>query len=405
MTKNSFDMAFFQGNRRRLLAELPSDALVIITGHGEMQRSHDMAYEFEQEASFWYLTGIGAPDWQAVIDAKTQRTILVAPMVDKVREVFDGSLSIEAAQALSGADEVIGLDQAEALIDSLKNTSRPVYSLFPDKFVKRHTHFALNPLPEKLIRRLKKTFRDVKDCRPHVQKLRTIKQSEEVAAIEEAIGITAQAFAAVADQLPILKHEYEVEAVMSYEMRRAGARGHAYTPIVASGGNACTLHYVQNNDQLKDDRLLLIDVGARGPNNYAADITRTLAVNPTARQIEVYEAVRAAQQRCIEAIVPGRSFDDYQQETDRIMKSSISALGLDASKYRDYFPHAIGHGLGLDVHDSLAGYTSLTPGMVLTVEPGIYIEEESIGVRIEDNILVTRDGYRNLSATISRQLQ
>lgn len=397
-----FSASFFAGNRSRLLGALPDGAVVAVAGHTEMQRQHDMAYEFEQEASFWYLSGISAPDWVLLIEA--DKTILVTPTITSSQQIFDGSLSTDDARRISGADKVITLNELPSFFERWVQRGADVYTLLPDRYLKKYAHFALNPAPAAMVRKLKKARLSVKDCRPHVQKLRTIKQAPEIAAITAAVDITAEAFAAVQAGLSGLSYEFEAEAVMTHAIRRRGASGHAYTPIIAAGLNACTLHYVRNDAPLRADELLLIDVGAR-VDGYAADVTRTLAVRPTKRQSQVYAAVKEAQAACLQLIRPGCSFADYQTKTDEIMRRAVASLGLSEARWREYFPHAIGHGLGIDVHDSLAGYQELRPGMVLTVEPGIYIPEESIGVRIEDDIVVTEDAHDNLSERIDRSLQ
>ena len=166
---------------------------------------------------------------------------------------------------------------------------------------------------------------------------------------------------------------------------------------------------MQNDDKLRPRELLLLDIGAR-VDGYAADITRTYAVGePTKRQIEVHEAVETAQKEIIGLLQPNLSVEQYQKDVDRVMSKALQSLGLmhgvdDEKNYRKYFPHAVSHGLGVDVHDSLGGPRMLVPGMVLTVEPGIYIPEEKIGVRIEDNILITEKGHVNLSARLSSSL-
>lgn len=181
-----------------------------------------------------------------------------------------------------------------------------------------------------------------------------------------------------------------------------GAEGYAYEPIVAAGANALTLHYTRNNNPLPKNGLLLIDAAAR-VGGYCADITRTYAIGtPTAREVAVHAAVEKAHFAIINLIKPGLALSEYQDKSDEIMKEALRSLGLlkKPEDYRKYFPHAISHGLGIDVHESFGGYTEFMPGMVLTVEPGIYIPEEGIGVRIEDDILVTETGNENLSGDL-----
>lgn len=394
---------FFKNNRQRLLEDLPDSALVVMSAYAEMQRLGDAAFKFEQEASFYYLTGIISPDWLLVIDKAAGDEWLVAPTLDPVKLLFDGGLSGPQASRISGVERVVDDDYFKSRLEEWGRTGRLVYSTLTPGYLKK-AGFITNPALDKLKRRLVRYAAPPKDLSPLLLKLRTIKQPAEIKAIEQAVDVTAQAFRQAKRQLATYRYEYEVEADMTRQIRLSGALGHAYEPIVASGANACTLHYIANNQSLKSNQLLLIDVGARSVDGYAADISRTYAVQPSSRQRQVHQAVQAAQTHCIDLIKPGLKFADYQAAVDRIMKQAVEGLGLRVAKYRDYFPHAIGHGLGLEVHDPISGYTELRPGMVLTVEPGIYIKEEGLGVRIEDDILVTESGQRNLSANLSTAL-
>ncbi|HET8690072.1 MAG TPA: aminopeptidase P N-terminal domain-containing protein [Candidatus Saccharimonadales bacterium] len=393
---------FFTANRQRLLEGLPDDALVVMTAYSAMQRLGDAAFGFEQEASFYYLTGIQAADWRLIIDKSSGQHVLVAPSLDPVKLLFDGGLSAESASRISGIGDIITQDDMAARLRQL-GKNRSVYTVMTPAHLKK-AGFVINPALDRLVRQLKRQFGQANDLTANLLKLRTIKQPAEIKAIEQAIDSTVMAFDYVKQRLADYRHEYEVEADMTRQIRFTGAVGHAYEPIVASGLNACTLHYTANDRPFRTDQTLLIDVGARSIDGYAADISRTYAVQPTPRQRQVHRAVQDAQIQCIDLIKPGLKFADYQAAVDEIMKSAIESLGLDAHKYRRYFPHAVGHGLGLEVHDPLSGYDCLQPGMVLTVEPGIYIKEEDLGVRIEDDILVTDSGNRNLSAGLDTAL-
>lgn len=399
--------AFFQANRQRLADELKG-GIAVFSAYAEMQRSNDTAFLFEQEANFWWLSGIEAPDWWLIIDGTRGKSWLVAPTLSEVKTVFDGGLTPDEALKTSGADEVISQDDAGKLLRDLAKKHSVVYALGDHPHVE-YFEFTLNPAPKKMHEMLGRIFNSVQDCRKELAKLRAIKQPEELAQMKKAISLTADAFEEVKRQLPKMKHEYEAEAAFTYYFRSRGAAGHAYDPIVAAGKNACTLHYMQNNAKLKKRELLLLDIGARH-GGYAADITRTYALGePTKRQREVHAAVRDAQAEIIALIVPGLPVEEYQRRVDEIMTRSLMELGLmkardDEKAYRNYFPHAISHGLGVDVHDSLGAPRFLRPGMVLTVEPGIYVPEEGIGVRIEDDILVTENGRSNLSGKLSTEL-
>jgi len=229
--------------------------------------------------------------------------------------------------------------------------------------------------------------------------------------LEEAIKATADGFTACAHLLATNDevYEYNLEAELSRSFRQSGQQGHAYEPIVAAAKNACTLHYGQNNAQIQKGEYVLIDAGAQAAD-YAADVTRTYAYGDvSARAKQVHDAVLKAHLAIIDDIQPGLTFEKYHQLSDGYVKQALMTLGLmknvdDETSYRRYFPHAVSHGLGIDVHESLGGHGEFKPGMVFTVEPGIYIPEESIGVRIEDDILITETGARNLTSTIPYEL-
>jgi Xaa-Pro aminopeptidase len=395
---------FFEKNRHRI-SRLLRGGIIVISSYSQMQRGNDASFSFEQEANFWWLTGIEAPDWRVIIDGTRNKSWLVRPKVSDVHEIFDGSLSPDDAQRISGVDAVIDQDEAERLIREYAAKHSVIYTL-AEHPAKEHFDFITNPAGRQLYLALGRVFSDVQDCRRELAQLRAIKQPEEIAAIKKAIKLTVAAFSDVKILLPEFKKEYEVEAEFTYAFRRAGATGHAYDPIVAGGKNAVTLHYNQNNDSLKQHSLLLLDIGAR-VGGYAADVTRTYAIGaPTERQIAVHAAVERAHKQIIALLTPGLQVADYQDSVDAIMRGALEGLGLliEPENYQKYFPHAISHGLGIDVHDSLGNPMMFQPGMVLTVEPGIYIPEEGIGVRIEDDILITETGHNNLSAALSTSL-
>lgn len=397
------DADFFKNNRKNLLETLRRGALVVMTGYGEVQLVNDAAAPFEQEANFWYLTGVESPDWWVILDGSTGSEWLVSPSLSESQKIFDGEVDHREVIATSGIRTVIDRDEAMRRLRQLAKHHSVVYTVEQPRWLREHGHFQLNCAQGELKKTLERMYESVQDCGRELAKLRAIKSDGEIVAIQKAITVTAEALEAVRSVLPTLKHEYELQAVLDFEIRRRGSR-HAYAPIVASGENACTLHYGLNRAKIDRRSLVLLDVGAR-VNGYAADISRTYAAGkPTKRQLAVYDAVLAAQQQIIELLRPGLSFTEYEGQVEVIMKAAIASLGLEVDRYREYFPHAVSHGLGVDVHDPLAGYEALEPGMVLTVEPGIYIRDEAIGVRIEDNILITPSGHKNLSSDISTLL-
>jgi Xaa-Pro aminopeptidase len=400
-------MKFFASNRDQLTTKLKG-GIVVLTAYAGMQRSNDTSFGFEQEANFWWLSGIEQPDWWLIIDGTRRKSWLVAPTLSQSHEIFDGSLPPDEAKKISGVDEIITRDDAKSLLRDLAKKHSVVHTLGEQPYAE-YLDFSLNPAGRKLHEMLERTFNAVQDCRKDLSKLRAIKQPEEITRMKKVIGLTVAAFEEVKSSLENVSYEYEVEAEFSYLFRRSGAKGHSYDPIVAAGKNACTLHYVANNAKLKKRELLLLDIGAR-QGGYAADITRTYALGePTKRQREVHAAVQAAQAEIIRLLRPDLSVEQYQRDVDRVMTDALMSLGLmksadDEASFRKYFPHAVSHGLGVDVHESLGAPRVFQPGMLLTVEPGIYIPEEGIGVRIEDDILVTEKGRTNLSSRLSTDL-
>lgn len=402
MKSQSLGSSFFANNRERVYDELKGSILAVAAYKG-MQQSNDTAAPFLQEANFWYLTGIEHADWWLFMDGKRRRSWLVAPNIDEHTQIFDGSLKKSDASEISGIQDVVDRQEADSWLRQAARTHRFVYTVDVPPYAE-YFDFVLNPGPKELKEKLSRIFTKVSDFRLDIAKLRAIKQPEEIAAMQSAIDLTVESYKEVRKKISTYKYEYEVEADFSYDFRRTGAQGHAYEPIVASGLNACTLHYVANNDKLKKGNMLLIDVAARR-NGYVADITRTYALGlPTKRQLAVHDSVREAQKQIIELIKPYLLVEEYQKQVDEIMQTALMKLALikDSSDplYRKYFPHSVGHGLGIDVHDSLGQPRMFMPGMVMTVEPGIYIPEEGIGIRIEDDILVTESGYKNLSSEL-----
>lgn len=398
------ESSFFTANRQRCL----SGKVAVFAAHTSLQQKGDMAYTFSQESNFWYLTGISDPGWQLIVDGARAKAWLVAPTISQTHALFDGSLGWDDAKTISGVDAVVSRTEADRILVELAKKHSVVYAIGDDPHASYYD-FVQNPASKELWKSLNRQFRDVQDCRKDILKHRAIKQPEEIKALKKSIDLTVDAFRFVKERLEDFKYEYEAEAEFSYYFRQNGASGHAYSPIIAGGKNACTLHYSTNNDRLKKRSLLLMDVGAL-TDEYPADITRTYALGvPTARQIAVHAAVESVHRQTIDLLRPGLLIKSYLEKVDEYMGEALASLGLiedkrDKEGCQKYFPHAISHGLGIDVHDSLGGFSEFQPGMVLTVEPGIYIPNESIGVRIEDDILITQTSYDNLSVKLSTDL-
>ena len=395
---------FFAQNRSRLATSLRG-GLIVATAYTALQRGNDAAFGFEQEANFWYLTGITHPDWWVIIDGTSGKTTLVQPSVNPVHELFDGSLDREDALILSGAQDVIDRDAALMQLRTHARSRGLVYTPGNLPGSRDALGFFANPAQRELRTILRRIFTTVDDCRKELASLRAVKRPEEIALIRSAIDLTTDTFADVRRRFDTYTHEYEIEADFTRAFRFTGASGHAYDPIVAGGSNACTLHYGANQARLHAHEGVLIDIGAR-VDGYAADITRTYSAQPSKRLQEVHASVQAAHASIIELLAPGVNVRDYMASVEGIMSEALDSLDLltTSEDYSRYFPHAISHGLGVDVHDSLGAPQAFEPGMILTVEPGVYIPEESIGVRIEDDILITETGFENLSRSLSTDL-
>lgn len=405
--KRFFDAKFFAKNRQNLIKSLGHGSLVVMTAHGQMQRSADMAFRFAQEPNFWYLSGIDVPGWWIIIDGAQDRTWLVRPDADPIRTVFDGALSDQDALRMSGADNVIDQIEARRLLGSLRQRHRIAYTLRPQP-VKLQYGFYPNPALKEFGDILSKF--EMRDARKEIAALRAIKNDREIEAITSAVATTVNGIKRVLKELPSLKYEYEVEAILNYEFRVKGGGGHCFDPIAASGVNTCVMHYERNNDKFAQRSWLLMDVGAAYAH-YSSDVARTVPTTKlrTARQLEVYAAVQRVNVLCIAYCQSGASVAEYQNYADGLIAHELVSLGLlkdpdDKEAVRKYFPHAIGHGLGISPHESLGGHKTFMPGMVMAIEPGIYIPEESFGVRIENDILITDEGPHNLSSALPTDL-
>lgn len=409
--KSRFTPAFFANNRRRLRELCPGTDLVVITANGLLQRTGDSTFLFRQDSNFWYLTGINEPDVTLVIDK--DKEYLIVPEREETRQTFDGALEEAALTSSSGISTVLDSQAGWKKLAGRLKKVKAVASLPSLPSYEPHHGLYTNPARAALLARLQEqnTSFALEDIRPILTGMRMIKQPAELAAIRAAIDITANTLQVITgDEIwAKFNYEYEIEAAITHGFRTRGAAGHAYVPIVAGGSNACTLHYVANNARLQPGNLVLLDVGAE-VENYAADITRTYAYKrpATKRQQAVHEAVQTVQDFALSQLKPGVTMKHYEQATGQCMGEQLRKLGLlrevNHDSIRKYYPHATSHFLGLDVHDTGDYQRPLEPGMVLTVEPGIYIPEEGIGVRIEDDIVITAEGNEVLSASLPKAL-
>lgn len=405
-----FTSEFFAGNRARLRELFSGTAPIILTANGLVQRGGDSPYGFCQDASFWYLTGVDEPDVVLVLDK--EKEYLIVPRREAVREAFDGAVDQQRLTTVSGIktiyDEREGWRQLKNRIKRVKHVA--TLAALPG-YVEQYGFYA-NPARGRLIETIKRSNSGVEilDIGQHLARLRSIKQPVELAALQTAIDITSAAIKDATKPAKFAKYarEYEIEADLTRGFRSRGAAGHGFDPIVASGVRACVLHNVANDGQLAADELVVLDVGAE-VSHYSADITRTVALGqPSKRQQAVFDAVLAVQRYAATLLKPGAILKDYEASVAKMMGEKLRELGLiktiETADVRRYFPHATSHFLGLNVHDVGDYRRPLEPNMVLTVEPGIYIPEEGIGVRIEDDVLITEAGNSMLSADLPTRL-
>ncbi len=407
--KDLFTSDFFKNNRTKVRAAREHDVPVVLTANGSVQRAGDSAFRFRQDSNFWYLTGLNEADLVLVITSSTEFIIL--PERSAVLDIFDGALDREVMMKRSGIEKIYDHQAGWEQLRNLAGKYKKLYTGLYKGYDQRHNIYN-NPAKPRLVGQLKKLHSDITllDIRRELAHLRMVKQEPEITAIQRAIDITSEALQTVfADNWSKkYKDEADLEREITYQFARGGAKVHAYPPIIASGKNGCTLHYADNDQVVHENQLLLIDAGAEY-NNYAADITRVYApVSPTERQQEVYDAVKTVQEYIIGLLKPGLLLRDVEEKVEKAIGKQIKLLGLskkpDSNVIRKYYPHSFSHHLGLDVHDVADYAVPLTLGMVITVEPGIYIAEEKIGVRIEDDVLITEKGCTVLSAGLPSRL-
>ncbi len=402
--------------RQQLLSRL-GDGVAIVPTAPERVRNRDSHHPYRFDSYFWYLTGFPEPEAVAVlVGGSTPRSILFCREKNEEREIWDGFRhGPAAAREAFGFDEAWPIGElAQRLPELIANRQTLWHSLGHDADWDARIAAALNAVRAQS-RAGKRAPGELRDLRGLLDAMRLVKDAHELDTMRRAADIASAGHARAMRACRPGMAEYELEAELSHEFRRRGADGHAYTPIVAGGANACILHYVENRRLLAEHSLVLIDAGCE-LDGYAADITRTFPVGGrfSGAQREVYEIVLAAQAAAIAAIRPGVSFMAYHDAALRVLTQGLIDLGLltgsldDAlaqEAYKPWYMHRTGHWLGLDVHD--AGdyktgdeWTMLLPGMALTVEPGLYIRPaegvpahlHGIGVRIEDDVFVTPDG-------------
>jgi Xaa-Pro aminopeptidase len=410
------DSALFRANRERLTALLPPDSVAVLNASDVMPTSADGTLPFVQQTDLFYLTGIDQEETVLLLcpsarEARQRELLFLRETSESIARWEGERLTREAATARSGIASVHWTREFEHLFRPLAIAAETIY-LNSNEHARAES--PVETRDERFRRWCQAAFPLHRYGRlaPLLHRLRPVKQEAELEQIRRAIAITADAFRQLLLMIRPGVWEFELEAAIWHELLRRRSRRPAFAPIIAAGADSCVLHYVKNDKQLQADDLVLMDFGAEYAN-YAADVTRTVPVNGrfTPRQRQVYEAVLRVQRGAIRAMVPGATIEGVQQTSGGLMEGELVALGLltpeqiaaqppDAPLYKRWFMHGVSHHLGLDVHDYGDRLRPLEPGMVLTCEPGIYIREEGIGIRLENDILVTAEGPVDLCAEI-----
>ncbi len=412
----SIEPELFIENRKRFVAQLKPESIAVFVSNDQMPRTADQTHFFRQNSDLFYLTGIDQEDTMLILfpDAPLPKfkEILFIRKTNEHIAVWEGEkYTIEQARQASGIQTVYWNDEFPVLLNTLMLHAANCY-LNLNEHDRMH-----NKVPYHEIRfahELKAQYplHEFERAAPLLHQLRSIKSNLEIALMKTACDITEKTFRRILSYVKPGRYEFEIEAEITHEFLINRATGHAYYPIVASGKNSCILHYDKNNQILVDGDILLMDFGADYAN-YAADLSRTIPVNGkfSPRQKDVYNAVLRIMKQAKQMLRPGRTIDEVNKEVGKIVEGELIALKLldpkevenqnpDYPLYKKYFMHGTSHFLGLDVHDVGSRYAPIQPGMVFTCEPGIYIREENLGIRLENDILVTYNDPIDLMANI-----
>jgi Xaa-Pro aminopeptidase len=397
----------FEQNRAKLSNRLKPNSVAVFHSNDEMPRNGYQFFTYRQNSDFFYLTGIGQEKSILVMypdnPVTRNREILFMLKPDPLTEVWHGKkLSKKETTEISGIETIVWLEEFDQLLDEmvyyadhiyLNHYLNPRFSSDVESRDLRFAHVIKQRYPLHKIERLA----------PLLTELRLIKESEEINIIRHACSITAKAFDRVLKFVKPDVYEFEIDAEISHEFRRNGAQGHAYPPIIATGENACILHYEKNASICRNGEVILMDFGAEFAN-YNSDCSRTIPVNGkfTKRQKDLYNATLNVFKKTRAMMIKGTSLNLIGKQVGKLWEEEHIKLGLYSLEdvhrqdpanpmYTKYFMHGVSHYMGLDVHDVGTRFHNLQPGMILTCEPGIYIREEGIGIRLENDILVTEE--------------
>jgi len=408
----------------RTMREHTGGGVALIPTAPEVPRNRDSLYPYRHDSYFYYLSGFPEPEAVIALVAGPDgdRHVLFCREKNEEREIWDGfRYGPEAAKEVFGFDEALPIEAVKDRLPDLASDRPALFTplgLFSDW--DRQITDVLNEVRARA-RTGVAAPEEIVDVRGALDSMRLVKDAEEIRLMRHSAKISAAAHRRAIARARPGQHEYQVEAELAHEFLQHGAQAVAYASIVASGPNACVLHYRDNNREMQGGDLLLIDAGCEY-QGYASDITRTFPVNGrfSGPQRDIYELVLASQLACLDAVRPGAEFHDYHKVAERVLAQGFIDLGLckgtfdevlETGAYKQFYMHRAGHWLGMDVHDAglyqVRGASQrLAPGMVLTVEPGAYIRPAdnvperfwNIGVRIEDDVLVTADGVENLTS-------
>jgi len=403
-------------NRKKLCNELKNNSLAIFHSNDEMPRNGDCFFPFRQNSDLFYLSGIDQEHTILIVfpdcPNPSYREVLFVRKTNEHVKIWEGhKYTKKESTEISGIKSVFWLENFDNIFKMLVNWTDNIYININEN---DRANSDVDSRNLRFTKKIKNQFpaHNFERAGPILTRLRELKSDIEVDLIKQACSITEKAFRRVLGFVKPDVWEYEIEAEITHEFIRNRANGHAYTPIVASGANACCLHYINNNGQCKEGALILMDFGAEYAN-YASDLTRTIPVSGefSPRQKEVYEAVLRVMKAATKLLVIDNVLDSYHREVGVLMEEELIKLGLlkatDVKKqdplqplYKRYFMHGTSHFMGLDVHDVGNRHKAFKPGMVFTCEPGIYIKEENLGIRIENDYLITENGPVDLMANI-----
>ena len=401
--------------RAKLMQNKQGPCLVCVFSGTAPMKSLDAAYPFFVDRNFYYLTGIERENMILLLRknhlGEVSETLYIEPYDEVLAKWVGGRMRADEATAISGIVTVSDIGSFTAQLNSIIESSRGTGKMQVYLDLWRHKEDQPGTPTHTLAARLQQRYPavEIQDLFGDMVAMRIIKSEEELELMRKAQDTTCNAIIAMMKHARPEMNERELEGAFDFSLKKQGVRDHAFTSIVAGGGRATTLHYDSNDQIVHDGELVLIDLGA-AEGNYSADISRTFPINGkfTPRQKQIYNTVLSAQQIVMANAKPGITTGQLNQMVIDYYESRLDDLGLrkDGKGVRDYYYHGVSHSLGLDTHDiSMGRNVVLQPGMVITVEPGLYIEEEGIGVRIENDVLITADGIIDLSAQIPKTVE